>query len=59
MNALGNACPLCKGSVLLTKDQQKHWNAFTINHAVAECNDCHAFHLACSEQATKIHEDSN
>lgn len=56
MNALGNACPLCKGSGFLTEDQQQHWQAFTMDHAVAECHDCHAIHLVCPGHETPVHE---
>jgi len=45
--ALENACPLCKGSGTLTPDQRRHWEAFAENHALTECDDCHAIHLVC------------
>jgi len=46
-SALDSACPLCKGTGILTPDQRKHWNAFASNHSVEECENCHAFHLVC------------
>jgi len=49
--ALDSACPLCKGTGILTSDQRKHWNAFASNHSVEECADCHAFHLVCEAES--------
>ncbi len=49
--ALDNACPLCKGSGILTPDQRKHWDAFAEHHQLAECEDCHAVHLVCEAGA--------
>ena len=45
--ALDIACPLCKGSGILTPDQRRHWERFAQNHSLAECGDCHAVHLIC------------
>jgi hypothetical protein len=47
LSALDSLCPLCKGSGILTPDQQKHWVEFAEHHALAECADCHAVHLVC------------
>ena len=46
--ALDSACPLCKGSGILTPDQRRHWERFAKNHSLAECGDCHAVHLICA-----------
>jgi hypothetical protein len=51
LTALDSLCPLCKGSGILTPDQQKHWGEFAEHHAVAECEDCHAVHLVCEAGA--------
>jgi hypothetical protein len=45
--ALDSVCPLCKGTGILTPDQRKHWQTFAKNHALEECEDCHAVHLVC------------
>jgi len=45
--ALDSACPLCRGTGILTPDQQTHWGQFVQNHKVEECMDCHAVHLVC------------
>jgi hypothetical protein len=49
--ALDGACPLCKGTGILTPDQQRHWKAFVADHAVQECGQCHALHVVCSRRA--------
>jgi hypothetical protein len=48
--ALDSACPLCKGTGILTPDQRKHWREFAEHHALAECEDCHAVHLVCEAE---------
>ena len=45
--ALDSACPLCKGTGILTPEQRKHWKRFSANHTVEECDQCHAVHLVC------------
>jgi len=45
--ALEHLCPLCRGTGTLTPPQREHWRAFAARHSVAECGDCHAFHLVC------------
>jgi len=50
--ALDGACPLCKGTGILTPEQRRHWNAFAADHAVKECDECHAIHVVCSRIST-------
>jgi hypothetical protein len=45
--AIDSACPLCKGTGILTPDQRRHWQQFAKNHWFRECGDCHAVHLVC------------
>jgi len=45
--ALDGACPLCRGTGILTPAQRTHWDAFARNHRVRECDDCHELHLVC------------
>ena len=45
--ALEGACPLCRGTGILTAAQQKHWEAFSETHSIEECHDCQAVHLVC------------
>lgn len=47
--ALEGVCPLCRGSGILTPDQQRHWTAFAIGHSLKECEDCHQTYLACDK----------
>ena len=51
LSALDSACPLCRGSGLLTPEQKTHWNAFASDHAVEECSECREWHLVCSHDA--------
>jgi hypothetical protein len=48
LNALENACPLCKGTGVLTPKQKEHWDTFSRDHVIQECSDCHELHLICS-----------
>ena len=48
LNALESACPLCKGTGVLSPKQKEHWDSFLQGHAVRECQDCHELHLTCS-----------
>ncbi|MFN0136827.1 MAG: ribbon-helix-helix domain-containing protein [Phycisphaerae bacterium] len=46
--ALENVCPLCRGRGILTPNQKQHWSAFIADHGLAECDDCHEWHLVCA-----------
>ena len=45
--ALGNTCPVCRGSGMLTVSQQAHWNDFAAHHHVERCDECNEVHLVC------------
>ena len=45
--ALGNTCPVCQGSGILSESQQKHWNDFLSHHHIEECNECNETRLVC------------
>ena len=47
--ALDSACPLCKGTGILTPSQREHWKTFAADHAVEECDECHELRLVCSK----------
>jgi len=47
LTALDDTCPLCQGTGVLTLDQQQHWDDFSMNHELQECDSCHAYHLVC------------
>jgi len=47
LTALDSACPLCKGTGILTPDQLRHWKKFTRRHSLEECESCHAVHIVC------------
>ena len=47
LSALGNICPLCNGTGILTPNQRNHWDEFCSNHEVQTCQDCSERHLVC------------
>jgi hypothetical protein len=47
LTALGNICPLCDGTGILTPNQKSHWDEFSSNHAVETCRDCSERYLVC------------
>ncbi len=51
--ALDSACPLCRGTGILTPEQRRHWQIFSTNHTLEECGDCHAVHLVCDNGFVK------
>ena len=50
LTALDSACPLCKGTGVLTPKQKEHWQEFSRAHAVEECDDCHELYLTCAAE---------
>jgi len=50
--ALENACPLCKGTGILTPKQNDHWQRFAKDHMIEECDDCHEMHLVCANKSS-------
>ena len=47
LSALDNVCPLCRGTGVLTPEQQTHWQEFARDHKIEECTTCHAYYLTC------------
>ncbi len=55
--ALDSACPVCQGTGILSPAQKRHWDAFVVDHTVAECGECHERHVVCSHTAKrKVHK---
>ena len=50
VSALGNVCPLCNGSGLLTVNQKRHWDDFCADHTVTTCGGCHESIIVCSHE---------
>ncbi len=48
LTALESACPLCKGTGVLTPKQKEHWDSFARDHTLEECKECHELHLTCA-----------
>ena len=53
LSALESRCPLCRGTGIMSAEQQKHWNEFSRHHRIVECCDCHAIHIVCDAERTK------
>lgn len=47
LEALGNSCPVCQGTGVLTVRQMEHWQEFSVHHHVEDCDTCHEPHLVC------------
>lgn len=45
--ALNNICPLCNGTGILNSCQQGHWDEFSKNHHLSQCDNCHSVYLSC------------
>ena len=52
LTALDNSCPLCKGTGILTPQQDKHWQEFLNTHSLEECNKCNGLYIVCSNKPT-------
>ncbi len=48
--ALEGACPLCRGTGVLSPAQRQHWREFARHHAVETCADCHQARLVCDAE---------
>jgi hypothetical protein len=48
--ALGNTCPVCRGTGILSVSQQGHWQDFAAHHHVETCEQCHEPHLVCEHE---------
>lgn len=46
--ALDSACPLCRGTGVLSPRQREHWADFAHDHPLKQCDECHEYHLSCS-----------
>jgi hypothetical protein len=47
VEALGNFCPVCSGTGLLTRSQKKHWESFSKSHPLKKCTKCDELYLTC------------
>lgn len=47
ITALGNICPLCNGTGILTPNQKQHWDEFSADHEVQTCSECQERYLVC------------
>ena len=52
--ALGNTCPVCRGTGILTVSQQDHWRDFAQHHHVEQCDTCNEAHLVCEHEPAGV-----
>jgi hypothetical protein len=45
--ALDGACPLCRGTGVLSPNQRRHWQEFEHTHTVETCSHCHEGKIVC------------
>jgi len=50
LSSLDSACPLCKGTGILTPYQKLHLDNFLNEHYLEECEECNELHLICSNR---------
>ena len=55
--ALGNTCPVCRGTGILTEAQRTHWHDFEEHHHVEKCAVCHEPHIICDHEDTHVREN--
>ena len=48
LEALGNKCPLCGGTGIMSESQRKHWDSFMEHHSLETCTDCDEIHIKCN-----------
>lgn len=53
--ALGNTCPVCQGTGILSVSQQTHWSTFEQHHHVKQCRDCNESYLVCDHEPSAAH----
>ena len=51
LSALDGACPLCKGTGILTPQQREHWLEFSKDHILEKCDRCHSWVLSCEKDS--------
>ncbi len=48
--ALGNTCPVCRGTGILSVSQQSHWEEFAAHHHIETCSKCNEARLVCDHE---------
>ncbi len=49
LQALDATCPLCQGSGVLSKNQQKHWLDLARSHRLHRCKKCDEVIIICAD----------
>ena len=56
LTSLESACPLCKGTGILTPHQKSHLDSFLVEHPFEECEKCNELRLVCSNKPERTCE---
>ncbi|MDD5697920.1 MAG: hypothetical protein PHH77_04820 [Victivallaceae bacterium] len=56
LTALDSACPLCKGTGILTPPQREHWQEFSKDHVLKKCRECDSWVLSCERDGHSAHQ---
>ncbi len=52
LRALDATCPLCQGSGVLSKNQQKHWLDLARSHFLHRCEQCDEVIIVCADHVS-------
>ena len=47
LESLGNKCPICGGSGILSESQKNHLDEFLEHHSIEKCSRCDEVHIRC------------
>ena len=53
LEAVGNKCPLCGGSGIMSESQKHHWEEFLKHHSIEKCDKCDQIHITCEYEGEK------
>jgi hypothetical protein len=45
--ALDGVCPLCHGTGVLSPNQRRHWDEFSADHTIEQCEHCDEGRVVC------------
>ena len=50
LTVLGNTCPVCGGTGMLSISQYDHWREFSTHHSVEQCDKCSEQRVVCDHE---------
>ena len=52
--SLDSACPLCRGTGILSPQQKMHFDRFMTDHSLEQCEECNELYFSCPVQEKKM-----